>query len=130
METVSLPSVGTLLAVLTPLFAVPLTVIVFYLRSLREQQSSWHAEATRRLESNESGLGSLRGLLDDARRDFVTKEEWLRESMYARSLMESMRERTLRLEARLVTRDRIESASATRDRAENSSKVGGERESR
>lgn len=130
METVNLPSVGALLAVLTPLFAVPLTVIVFYLRSLREQQSSWQAEMTRRLESSESTLGRLHGLLDDARRDFVTKEEWLRESMYARSLMESMRERTLRLEARLATEIRNESAFAGSDRVERTSEVGGERESR
>lgn len=126
----SLPGVGTLLAVLTPLFAVPLTVIVFYLRSLREQQSSWQAEVTRRLESNESALARLHGLMDDARRDFVTKEEWLRESMYARNVMEGMRERRLRLETRLAARSRIEAAPFIRDRSTDSQTAGRERESR
>ena len=40
-----LEAAGPLLAVLTPLVAVPLTVITFYLRSLREHQVTWHVGA-------------------------------------------------------------------------------------
>ena len=93
-----LESAGTLLTVLTPLVAVPLTVITFYLRSLREHQVSWHAQLVRRVESAEGAITELRKSLGDFERDYTTKEEWLRECMHARRILEQLTEATVRFE--------------------------------
>lgn len=90
---------GALLTVLTPLVAVPLTIITFYLRSLREHQVSWHAELVRRMDSVEAAAAELRKTVDCFERDYTTKEEWLRECMHARRLLEQVTAATVRLEA-------------------------------
>jgi len=95
---------GTLLTVMTPLVAVPLTVITFYLRSLREHQVSWHAELARRVESAEGSINELRKALSEFERDFTTKEEWLRECMLARGAIERLKETATRVEATLSGR--------------------------
>ena len=94
-------STGTLLTILTPLVAVPLTVITFYLRSLREHQVSWHAELVRRVESVEASTLDLRKALGEFERDYTTKEEWLRECMHARRTLEQLSEMTIRMETRM-----------------------------
>ena len=93
-----LESAGSFLAILTPLVAVPLTVITFYLRSLREHQVSWHAELIRRVESQERSSVELRKVLTDFERDYTSKEEWLRECMLARRTLEQLKESAVRLE--------------------------------
>ena len=95
-------SAALLLTVLTPLCAVPLTVIVFYLRSLREQQASFLADLTRRIDRVESSVGEMRRALDAFERDFATKEEWLRECMQARRSLQHVTETTIRIEALLA----------------------------
>ena len=89
---------GTFLTVLTPLVAVPLTVITFYLRSIREHQTSWHAQCLRRLESAEASTTELRRTVSEFERDYATKEEWLRECMYARRKLEQLGETVVRME--------------------------------
>ena len=74
-----LESTATLLGVLTPLVAVPLTVITFYLRSLREHQVSWHAEFISRVQVVEGSTSDLRAMLREFERDYTKKEELLRE---------------------------------------------------
>ncbi len=96
-------TIGTLLTVLTPLVAVPLTMITFYLRSLREHQVSWHVELVRRIESVEVAAVELRKTLGEFERDYTTKEEWLRESMHARRMLEQLTEMTVRLDTTLRT---------------------------
>ncbi len=96
-----LESSGVLLTVLTPLVAVPLTVITFYLRSLREHQLTWQAELVRRFEALEGSNADLRKAVGDFERDYTTKEEWLRECMHARRKIEQLAETTVRLEANL-----------------------------
>lgn len=93
-----LESSGAFLTILTPLVAVPLTVITFYLRSLREHQVSWHSELVRRVESVETSLADLRKALNEFERDYTTKEEWLRECMLARRTLEQLKETTVRIE--------------------------------
>jgi len=97
-------SVGPLLTVLTPLVAVPLTVITFYLRSLREHQVTWHAESIRRIEANEIGLRDLRKSMSEFERDYTGKEEWLRESIGARHQIEQLKEAVIRMESALEAR--------------------------
>lgn len=98
-----LESAGTLLTVLTPLVAVPLTIITFYLRSLREHQISWHGDFVRRISSVEASITDLRRAMADFERDFTTKEEWLRECMLARRSIEELSQRTIRIETRMQT---------------------------
>lgn len=93
-----LESTGALLTILTPLVAVPLTVITFYLRSLREHQLSWHAEWVRRVEAVESSAADFRRMLAEFERDYTTKEEWLRECMLARQTLAHLTETTVRIE--------------------------------
>jgi hypothetical protein len=94
-------SAGTFLTVMTPLVAVPLTVITFYLRSIREHQVSWHAEWVRRVETIEASSRDLHKTVGEFERDYTTKEEWLRECMLARRTLEQLRETTVRLETTL-----------------------------
>ena len=96
-----LESTGALLTILTPLFAVPLTVITFYLRSLREHQVCWHAELIRRVEAIEASVLDLRKAFGEFERDYTTKEEWLRECMLARRTLEQLTETTVRIETRM-----------------------------
>jgi len=106
-------NLATLLGVLTPLFAVPLTVVLFYLRSLREQQTTWHGELMRRLAATETGTTELRRMLGEFARDYTTKEEWLRECVSHRRLLEKLHEAAVRLETRLEIRD-VPAQSAVR----------------
>ncbi len=98
MAASSLETLATFLGVLIPLVGAPLTVIVFYLRSLREHQVSWHAEFIRRVEVVEASAGHLRETLREFERDYTTKEEWLRECMHARHILEQLRDATVRVE--------------------------------
>ena len=99
MMAAVLESGGTLLAVLTPLVAVPLTVITFYLRSLREHQVTWHSELVRRFETVEASVTDVRKIVAEFERDYTSKEEWLRECMHARRTLEQLKETSVRLDA-------------------------------
>lgn len=94
-----LETVIPLLTVLTPLVGIPLTIITFYLRSLREQQITTHVELIRRLDALESSAGELRRAVREFERNYTTKEEWLRECMQARQTLSQLTEATVRLEA-------------------------------
>ena len=109
---------GTFLTVLTPLVAVPLTVITFYLRSIREHQTSWHAQWVRRLESAEASTMELRRTIREFERDYATKEEWLRECMYARRKLEQLGETVVRLVTVVEIATERRSDGATRGNAE------------
>jgi hypothetical protein len=94
---------ATYLTVLTPLVAIPLTVITFYLRAIREHQLSWHGECVRRIEAVEAAAGRLRTTIAEFERDYTTKEEWLRECMHARGRIEQLTEATVRIETLIST---------------------------
>ena len=81
-----------LIAALAPLVAVPLGVITFYLRSLYENQMNRHAELVRRFERVERMSGDLVKTVSSFAIDYTTKEEWLRECMYARGRIERLGE--------------------------------------
>ena len=98
MAETSFESFGTLLGVLTPLLVVPLTVITFYLRSLREQQTTGHGEVVRRVESIERTAEGLRDAITNFERDFTTKEEWLRECMLARQTLNWLSKKVVQME--------------------------------
>ena len=86
---------GSLVAILTPLGAIPSGLILLYLRMLRESQSEYRQEWGRRVEVVESQV-------EDIRRDYATKEEWVREAMHARKQLEKLTEMTAKIETQLV----------------------------
>lgn len=92
---------GTYLAVLTPLVAVPLTVLSFYLRALRDGQMKGQADTERRFAGVDTAIVQLRQSVADVVRDYATKEEWLRECMHARRKIEQLTETAVRLETAL-----------------------------
>lgn len=102
IATAFLESSAALLAVFAPLVAVPLSVITFYLRSIRETQVSRHAELVRRTELLEHAVEQLRRNVADVQRDYTSKEEWLRECMLARHSIDKLRERAARCDAMLA----------------------------
>ena len=99
-----LESIGTLFMALTSIVAIPLTILTFYLRSLREQHASWQRELIRRIDMMESAMTELRKGLAELERDYTTKEEWLRECMYARRMIQQLIETTVRIET-VIDRD-------------------------
>lgn len=92
---------GQLLAVFMPLVVVPLTVMIFYLRAVRDHQTVKHAEVERMMESCRREVSELRRTVSLIERDFATKEEWLRESMLARQTLERLTENLARAQAQL-----------------------------
>lgn len=92
---------SSLLALAAPLLAVPLGAMTFYLRSIREQQVTGHADIARRLEHVECGLRRLVRRVSEDERNFTSKEDWLRESMLARHNIERLTEASARMEAAL-----------------------------
>ncbi|HUW83142.1 MAG TPA: hypothetical protein VMZ31_10130 [Phycisphaerae bacterium] len=94
-------TMGLLLAALGPLTGVPLTMVAFYLRGLREQQQQRNQEAARRVEVVEDDLRAVRVSLGQFERDYTRKEEWLRESMHARQQLERLTEMMARIESQL-----------------------------
>ena len=85
-------STQVLIAVLAPLVGVPLGVITFYLRWLYENQLTRHAELVRRFELIERMGSELARTVAGFALDYTTKEEWLRECMYARGRIERLAE--------------------------------------
>lgn len=85
-----------LIAVVAPLVGVPLGVITFYLRWLHETQQSRHAELVRRFEVIERMGSELARTVASFSLDYTTKEEWLRECMYARGRIERLAEQIAR----------------------------------
>lgn len=99
--TFSLESLATLAAVLAPLVGVPLSAITLYLRSLRENVVESHAGVVRRLELLEAWAVELRKTVSELPRDYATKEEWLRELLHTRRVLEQVTESTIRIEVQL-----------------------------
>lgn len=91
--------VASLLAVLTPIVAVPMAVITFYLRALRDHLTAGRGDILRRIEHAETALRRLESAHADLRRDHVTKEDWLRESMLARRNIERLTTAFARIDA-------------------------------
>lgn len=111
-------SATAMLTVMTPLVVVPLTMITFYLRSLRDQQVTAHGQLVRRVEMIEASAERLKMSMTEFERDYTTKEEWLRETMWARKNLEQLNETSVRLETMLITREpsgRSVCASSRRD---------------
>lgn len=94
-------SAGPLVAVAASMVGVPLTVIVFYLRSLRENLLFGQQSLARRIEAQEAAGAELRRAISDLPRDYTTKEEWLRELLHTRRVLEEVKEASIRVQTTL-----------------------------
>ena len=94
-------SSGALLTVVTPLITVPLTAMIFFVRSLRDQQRTSQSALAGRIDSVEEAVDHVRRTTFEFYRDFAGKEEWLRECMIARRSLEQLSATTVRLETHL-----------------------------
>lgn len=93
-------------SVVTPVAAALMSVIVFYLRSMREHQLQQHAEALRRVDLLEQEVRRLARTTREIERTYATKEEWLRESMSARRRVEGIQGDVMHLRATIAVRTR------------------------
>ncbi|MBU0717657.1 MAG: hypothetical protein KJ749_05355 [Planctomycetes bacterium] len=96
-----LPTGAAVVAVLAPLVAVPLTMVIFHLRSMREHQAARQDDFARRLELLDEALACVRQRMMELPRETTTNEEWLRESMAARHHLERLSAAVTRLETEL-----------------------------
>ncbi len=111
----ALESSGAVLTLVTPLIAVPLTAITFYVRSLREQHESAMSGVVRRIEAVDGAVAELRRMLVAFERDYTTKDEWLRECMLARRTLDQLSETAVRLETLLERAPRRRVGSDSED---------------
>ena len=119
-------TLGALVAVLGPLMGVPLTVIVMYLRAIREGQTSRQAQADQRIEAVESSVREVTRTLGELERTYTTKEEWLRESMHARQQLERLTEMMVKVQTELENHHGLASqfARATQAMVEVAARLG------
>ncbi len=118
--------VGAGLAVVAPLVGVPLTVMTFYLKSLREQQAGRFSDLTERVSTTGKELRRVVEDVGQIRRNFATKEEWLRETMWARQRIEALSAASMRAETELESQGGLVATSERTHRlvAEMAKKVG------
>lgn len=90
---------GVLVGVFSPLVGVPMTLVVLFLRGIRETQLAALNEISRRIDRMEARLEELARFVSDVEREYATKEEWLRESMLARQRLDRLGEAMARAEA-------------------------------
>ena len=96
-------SIATLLSILAPVIVIPMAVLTFYLRSMRDIHTLHYKACMRRMESLEASTMELRRQVTAWQRDFTSKEEWLRECMHARKRIEHWSEVTSRLDANMAS---------------------------
>lgn len=98
-ETWSTPAV--VIGALTPLVGVPMTMIILYLKAIRQAQEDQRTTGSRRMEVIEADMRRMDARLDEVERSYTTKEEWLRESLHARQQLERLTELMAEVRAQL-----------------------------
>lgn len=93
--------ISLLVGVLSPLVGVPLAVITLYLRAIREHQTHAAREIGQRIQAVESGLRDLLRSTTEFEREYTTKEEWVRESMFTRQRLDRLAELMTRVQTEL-----------------------------
>ncbi|MFQ5411614.1 MAG: hypothetical protein ACE5EC_04930 [Phycisphaerae bacterium] len=101
MDTLNWEWVGTVIGVLSTLVAVPLTAIVFYLRAIREDQRLAQDRLNRSMEKIEAECQRVEASVESVKRRYTTREEWMRETMLARTQLGRLTELMARLQAEL-----------------------------
>jgi hypothetical protein len=83
-------NIAGMAAVVGTLVGAPLTVMILYLKAIRDQQSTRLADCLHRVEALDAGLRRMADDLGDVQRDAATKEEWIRENMWNRGQIERL----------------------------------------
>ncbi len=117
---------GAGLAVVAPLVGVPLTVMTFYLKGLREQHAGRFSDLAERVSATGEELRRVVEDVGQIRRDFATKEEWLRETMWARGRIETLSAAVMRAETELESQGGLMATSERTHRlvSEMAKKIG------
>ncbi|MFQ5425067.1 MAG: hypothetical protein ACE5F9_13960 [Phycisphaerae bacterium] len=93
--------ITTVLAGISALTGVPLTIVVFYLRAIREDQRSTLAGIARRVAIVEADRRCTDRAISDIERSYTTRAEWVRENMLARKQLARLTELLARVETEL-----------------------------
>jgi len=93
--------IGTVIGALSMLVGIPLSALVLYLRAIREDQRHLQAHLARRVDKVEADCQRVEKTVEHVQRRYTTKEEWIRETMLARTQLERLTELMARLEAEL-----------------------------
>ena len=101
MVAMRLDEIGAVVAALSALVGAPLTMIVFYLRAIRDAQRTVEAGLTRRVAEMEAECRRIKDTVDGIEVGYTPKEEWLRETMMARKQLARLTEIICRLQAEL-----------------------------
>ncbi len=99
IQTAGLMDANTLVAILASIVAIPLGVITFYLRALRDHLLAASRDSTQRIEQVDKSVRRVESRINDIERDYTVKEDWLRESMLARRNIQQLIEACARLDA-------------------------------
>ncbi len=91
------PSMTSLVAVLAPLVAAPMGLVVLYLKAVHDGLTERCHQLSRQLEQCSERLAHLGDELSAVQRNYTTKEEWLRESLLTRQALERIGEALTRL---------------------------------
>jgi predicted transcriptional regulator len=101
IATFDTATLSVLVAIVAPLVGVPLTVVTFYLRTIRDHQATRYSDTLQRIDAVESSIRDLTRNITELERDYTTKEEWLRESLHARRQLEHLTEMTARVQTEI-----------------------------
>ncbi len=101
MQTLSWQFAATLIGTLSALVGVPLAVIGLYLRAIREDQKAVRDHVSKRVDTVEAECRRIKQTVDEIEAGYTSKEEWLRETMLARSQLVRLSELMARLQAEL-----------------------------
>jgi len=93
--------VALVVGVLSPLLGVPMAMIALYLRAIRDHQTSGIGEIKHRIQIMDAAIHELLKSTADFEHQYTTKEEWVRESMFARQRMDRLTELVTRIQASL-----------------------------
>jgi len=93
--------IATVLAGISTLAGVPLTIVVFYLRAIREDQRTTLAGLAHRVTIVEADRRRTDRTINEIERSYTTRAEWVRENMLARKQLARLTELLARVEAEL-----------------------------
>ncbi|HWL91992.1 MAG TPA: hypothetical protein VNT79_00530 [Phycisphaerae bacterium] len=93
--------IATFLGAAATLVGIPLTAIVFYLKVIREDQRDFRSTVATRVARIEAECDRIEHAVEQVERRYTTKEEWMRETMLARTQLGRLTELMARLQAEL-----------------------------
>jgi hypothetical protein len=101
MQTTDWNLAALVVGALSALAGVPFAAICLYLRAIRDGQRNLQAALTERVSQLEADRRRIEETIDSVEINYTPREEWLRETMLARSQLERLTELIAGLRAEL-----------------------------